>query len=339
MPELEPPSKSYPPLWPSLLIAAILAIAIPVTHFFVSDPFGLTLVLLPIYIPLAFAFIWPIVVAIQGPIPGPWLVRYTAATVLFISAITLIVIYKNIEKRHEAEGAALTLKNQREVAVAQSTLSSKGLFAFAEPLNPAESNTLARYVALHPEISADDLLRMSQQYQNAHLMESVARHKSCPPAALTIIYNTVINQKFSPTFYAFPPDMEGALVQVASNRNTPPETLGELLHVKRSADVRAAALKNPNLLKSDKIAYEGTLCEMPPTEGNSAEEYWFASSDPDITAQILQCFAAEPGWRYFAATSPRASMELLEGLTRPEIDEQTRKAAQENIQKRRTAKQ
>ena len=63
MPELEPPSKSYPPLWPSLLIAAILAIAIPVIHFFVSDPIGLTLIFLPIYIPLAFAFIWPIVVA------------------------------------------------------------------------------------------------------------------------------------------------------------------------------------------------------------------------------------------------------------------------------------
>lgn len=339
MPTMDPSSKSPPPLWPSLLFAGILAIVLPVVWLKQDDPIGLNLAFAPVFIPLTFALIWPITVALLSPIGGPWLVRHTAATVLFISAITLIVLYKNIEKRHEAEGAALTLKNQRELAVAQSTLSSKGLFAFAEPLNPAESDTLARYVALHPEISADDLLRMSQQYQNAHLMEYVARHKSCPPAALTIIYNTVINQKFSPTFYTFPPDMEGALVQVASNRNTPPETLDKLLHVKRSADVRAAALKNPNLLKSDKIAYEGTLCEMPPTESHSAEEYWFASSDPDITAQILQCFAAEPGWRYFAATSPRASMELLEGLTRPEIDEQTRKAAQENIQKRGTAKQ
>ena len=143
MPELKPPSKACPPLWPSLLIAAILAIAIPVTHFFVSDPIGLTLVLLPIYIPLAFAFIWPIVVAIQGPIPGPWLERHTVAVVLFLTTLGSAALWMQGEEARQKE-AMEELQKQQELRTAKELISAKGLLAFTEPLKPAEADALTR---------------------------------------------------------------------------------------------------------------------------------------------------------------------------------------------------
>ena len=81
---MDPSSKSPPPLWPLLLFAGILAIVIPVMWVLKTDPFGLTVGFLPIFIPLAFALIWPITLALFSSIEGPWLARHTAATVLFI---------------------------------------------------------------------------------------------------------------------------------------------------------------------------------------------------------------------------------------------------------------
>jgi hypothetical protein len=144
MPELEPPSKSYPSLWPSLLIAAILAIAIPVIHFFVSDPIGLTLIFLPIYITLAFAFIWPMVVAGQGPIPGPWLQRHTVALVLFLTATGSSALWIVTESRHATKAEAEEQQKPQNLRAAQDIISSKGLFAFTEPLKPGEEDALIR---------------------------------------------------------------------------------------------------------------------------------------------------------------------------------------------------
>ncbi len=87
--------KSAPPLGPSLLIAAVIAIAIPLFYFFFMDPMGFTIILFPIHMPLLFALIWPVVVAAQGPIPGPWLRRHTVAAVTFlIAAVLTWYLYK-----------------------------------------------------------------------------------------------------------------------------------------------------------------------------------------------------------------------------------------------------
>jgi len=99
---MEPSSKSHLPLWPSLLIAGMLAIVIPLMWFFMADPFGFTLIMLPIHSPLLFGFIWPIVVAIRGPLPGPWLQRHTVATVLFVTSIPAIALLAKMETRHAA---------------------------------------------------------------------------------------------------------------------------------------------------------------------------------------------------------------------------------------------
>lgn len=92
--------KTVPPLWPSLLIAGVLAIAIPLLYFFAIDPMGFSLVLFPIHMPLAFGLIWPVVVAAQGPIPGPWLRRHTVAAVMLVIAIALSWVMFKLETRN-----------------------------------------------------------------------------------------------------------------------------------------------------------------------------------------------------------------------------------------------
>ena len=114
MPEQEQSSKSAPPLWPSVVIAAILAIAIPVIHFFESDPFGLTVIFLPIYIPLTFAFIWPILVAYQGPIRGLWLPRHNAAIILFLASLPFCVFFLRLEIQAANTREAEVLRGKRE---------------------------------------------------------------------------------------------------------------------------------------------------------------------------------------------------------------------------------
>jgi hypothetical protein len=69
-------TTNYPPrLWPSLLIAAILATVLPVMWLSLNDPFGLKLIFAPVYIPVAFGIFWPAIIAVQrwtSPTREPW---------------------------------------------------------------------------------------------------------------------------------------------------------------------------------------------------------------------------------------------------------------------------
>jgi len=125
MPMMEPSSKSHPPLWPSLLIAGILAIVIPIIYFLVADPFGLTLVLLPIHSLLLFGIIWPIEVAVQGPVPGSWLQRHKVATVLFLTSIPAIALMVKMETRNAPTPGPLDLQKQEQKRVAQDALNQR----------------------------------------------------------------------------------------------------------------------------------------------------------------------------------------------------------------------
>jgi hypothetical protein len=308
-------SESGPPLWPSLVIASVFAIAIPVVNYFVSDPVGLTLIFLPIYIPLAFAFIWPIIVAFQGTVSGQWLRRHTVALVLFLTATGASALWMEIGRRHARNVAAEERQRQQNLQSAQDILSTKGLFAFAEPLKPGEIDALTRYLHGHPEMAAGDLLRLSERYQDPGLMHELVGLRFCPPDALQIIFTkTVKNNEMpmsGPTHWA----VEDTFLQIARRADTPPEVLGKLLNVTKSPDVRLAALKNPRVARSEKVAYEKTLCIKPMPGAHYLEEFQFAAADADAPLQLLQCLAAD----------------------RPDIEPSIRRAAQENIQKRATA--
>jgi len=172
MPKQEQSSKSAPPLWPSVIIAAILAIAIPVIHFFVSDPFGLTVIFLPIYIPLTFAFIWPILVAYQGPIRGVWLPRHQAAIILFLASLPFCVFFLRMEiqaanireaevQRRKRESDLRAKEHEAKTSGAEDALAARGVLGFTEPLKPAEATAIAGYIYGHPDMSAEEFLRIS----------------------------------------------------------------------------------------------------------------------------------------------------------------------------------
>jgi hypothetical protein len=291
MPELEPPSKSYPSLWPSLLIAAILAIAIPVIHFFVSDPIGLTLIFLPIYITLAFAFIWPMVVAGQGPIPGPWLQRHTVALVLFLTATGSSALWIVTESRHATKAEAEEQQKPQNLRAAQDIISSKGLFAFTEPLKPGEEDALIRYLEGHPNMAASDLLRLSELYQETRLMHELVRFRLCPPEALKIIFDKTVKNNEMPMSGVTHWAVEDTFLDIAHRADTPPDVLGKLLNVAGSPEVRLAALKNPHVPRSEKVAYEETLCARPLAGSHYGEEFQLAAADADAPPQVLQCLA------------------------------------------------
>jgi hypothetical protein len=257
------------------------------------------------------------------------------ATVLFASAIAFsaLMSWRSRDQRRQQA------QEERELRVAQEAVAAHGPFMFTEPLRPSEAQALSQYIGKHPHMPASDLLRISERYQDAGVMLELARDPFCPPEALNVVFEKTIKSSRSPWVFPASVYVQETFRAMAGRDDTPPAVLGKLLDVARSPEVRVAALKNPHVPPSDKIAYEETLCARPLAETHYDEEFQFAAFDADAPPQVMQCLAKDRAFRHLVATSPHASIELLEQLAGPDIDEETRKAALENIQKRGTAKQ
>jgi hypothetical protein len=353
MPEQERPSNSPPPLWPSIVIAAILAIAIPVIH--VSDPFGWRVIFLPIYIPLTFGFIWPICVAYQGPIRRPWLPRHKAAIILFLTSLPFCVFFLRLEIQAANFREAEVLRGRRESELhakeqeaaklaAHAALAARGPLGFTEPLKPAEATAIAAYIYGNLDMSPKELLRISEHYQDPTVMYDLTRHQSCPSEALRVLYEKAIKQAIeagnSPALFR---DAGDTLTNIARHPNTPPEVLGKLLTVDDSIlearNARGIALQNPHAPKAQKVAYMRTLCGPPKKGVYDQDELRFTASDSDTPPETLECLAGQRGPRYFVAGNPHAPMAVLERLSQPDVDAPIRNAAQETIAKHNAVKQ
>ncbi len=350
-PELS--SKSAPPLWPTVVIAAILAIAIPVIHFFASDPFGLTVIFLPIYMPLTFAFIWPILVAYQGPIRRPWLPRHKAAIILFLASLPFCVFFLRVEIQATDHREAEELRGKRESelqakeheaakSAAEEALAARGPMGFTDPLKPAEATAIADYISHHRDMSAEELLRMSEHYQDPTVMYGLASRKSCPKEALRVLYEKALKQANSVPIAPLN-DLDAALTTIARHPNTPPEVLGEMLTLNNSVRAvhasREFALENPHVPKPEKMSYMRTLCGSSKKEFHSGTELRFVASDADTPPEVLECLAGEQDLRYPVAVNPHTPIDVLEQLAGPDVDASTREAALENIEKHRAEKQ
>jgi len=117
MPMSERPTNNHPPMWPSLLIAGILAVVVPFiwlhNH---ADPFGWWLVFLPYLAPLAFGVFWPAILAFQSvasPVRGPWLARHTTAVIVFFVCGPCWALLIKAEIRNAREERAGKLKQQQ----------------------------------------------------------------------------------------------------------------------------------------------------------------------------------------------------------------------------------
>ncbi|HLZ44035.1 MAG TPA: hypothetical protein VKQ11_23945 [Candidatus Sulfotelmatobacter sp.] len=336
-----------PRLWPSLLIAAILATVLPVVWLSLTDPFGLKLIFAPIYIPVAFGIFWPVIVALQrwtSLTPEPWLPRHKAATIVFLASLPFCGLILRMEVKEEMLQRAEELRGKREAdqrakeheaarSAAQEALAARGPLGFTEPLKPAEATAIAGYIYGHRDMSAEELLRMSEHYQDPTVMYDLARHKSCPPEALRILYDKAIAQAKAAPFAQN--DVDVTLTTIAGHPNTPPEILGTLLTVDSSVravqNARSVALENPHVPKSKKIAYVRTLCGSSKQGFHSQYEGRFAASDADTPPEVLECLAGDQYYSYFVASNPHAPINVLEWLAQSGLDAATRKEAQENL--------
>jgi len=203
--------------------------------------------------------------------------------------------------------------------------------AFTEPLKPAESNAVALYIYSRRDIPPAELLEMSKRYQDPAIMSELAGNKACPSEALSIIFENALEQKnASPSFAS---DVEETLYRVARNANTPPNILGKLLKLK-DANARLLAFENPRVPTAEKIAYLRTWCESPPKQFHDQSESRFVASAPDTPPEVLECIATLPFMRYFVAANPHTPVGLLQELIQSDAEADTKKAAQENIDRR-----
>jgi hypothetical protein len=173
------------------------------------------------------------------------------------------------ELRGKRESDLRAKEHEMATSAAEEALAARGPLGFTEPLKPAEATAIGGYIYDHREMPAEELLRMSEHYQDPTVMYNLARHKSCPPEALRILYDKAIEQAKSAPFAQN--DVDVTLITIARHPNTPAEVLGRLLtadsSIRRVQNARRLALENPHVPKSEKIAYETTLC------GSSKKEF------------------------------------------------------------------
>jgi hypothetical protein len=346
MPISERTPDHHPRMWPSLLTAGILAVVVPFVWLASqADPFGWWLVFLPYLIPPAFGVFWPALLALQslmGSGRRPWLARHTTAVILFVLSGTFWVwlIKGEVRSAGEEKGAKVKQQEvdqqrvqQQEVArlAAQDALAAGGPLAFTEPLKPAESHAIALYIYSHRDIPPADLLEMSKRYHDPGIMRELAGSKACPPEALSIILENALEQRnASPSFSS---DIDETMYRVARNANTPPEILGKMLKLK-DANARELAVESPRVPTAEKIAYLRTWCESFPMQFHTQSEGRFVASATDTPPEVLECLATQPLIRYFVAANPHTPVGLLQRLIQSDAEAATKKAAQENIDRR-----
>ena len=90
--------------------------------------------------------------------------------------------------RRKRESDLRAKEHEAATSGAEEALAARGLLGFTEPLKPAEAAAIAGYIYGHPDMSAEELLRISEHYQDPEVMYDLARYKSCPPEALSVLY-------------------------------------------------------------------------------------------------------------------------------------------------------
>jgi hypothetical protein len=329
-------TEKRPPLWPSLLIAAVPATYLPfnwiVRHH--SVPFDFTIFFAPVYIALAFGVIWPVVVGLQAiawpSALRPRLWRYRVAVVLFLVSAGCSVpvvnreLYELRAKRAEdARMAEWHKQSGAQYSAAQQAIAVKGVLAFPEPLQGAEAGVLDRYIYDHA-LTPEDLQRMSEHYQEPMVLNELAQKKNCPPEALEILFTKAMNERSTATPWSSV-WIEQTLDHVGRNANTPADVLVKMVESDDRA-ARTAALANPSLPKAAKISYLSAACEF------HEAEMRYAAQNPDTPPEVLECLSTKPGGALAVARNPHTPIRVLESLTHSDQDS-IKKAARENLAK------
>ena len=313
-----------PPLWPSLLFAAVVATVCSVA-WLTRGPDRLIdfrLLLAPIYIPLAFGILWPVTVALQAlAMPSArdrklW--RNWVAMILFAASVCCWVPFvtaEMAESRNEREAvvrqAAWQRQQQAERADAQAAIARAGISAFTEPLTEQQSYVLQQYIDAH-RLSAEEIMQASEHYQTPSIMAQLAQTRDCPPEALEVLFEHALNQQKTISEALQPSQLGEVFGAIGKNANTPVHVLVEMMRIE-SPYVRAAAVENPNLPGNVKLAYLKKGCEL-----------WWPSelrtvgSDPETPLDVLVCLSTKPDAAYSVARNPHTPTSVVETMSKSE---------------------
>jgi len=196
------------PLWLQLIVAGIPAILIPYLWIQYRDQgkfLSFHFVLLPIYIPLAFGLIWPLVLEVQAfYFPADrqrHRLRHTIAAILFIVCLLASLPFgfaeyrfydqdEEIKRVKTRADVARFAEYEEEVKQATDTINTTGIDGFTEPLTVVQERVLTNYIASHSKtLLAEVVARAGEHYCcNSTVLSLLASAKNAPPETLQKIY-------------------------------------------------------------------------------------------------------------------------------------------------------
>jgi len=327
MPPPSEPRPHYPAIWPSLLIAATLAAILPIEWIKYRDRgkfLSLHILAAPIYIPLAFGLIWPLLIGIQALFAKSArrirLRRNRISAVLFVVSFGCsvpfvrgeyrsFVIDRDDERAEKLRLEQLNAQLQEDRLEADQALLDGGITAFNEPLTGPQVDAVEGYIYTHSKVPADLRLASAHYRTSVPIMSYLASRPACPPEALEAVFENALSlQKTSS-----PSDAGGVfdiLGDLARNPGTPMPIVTSLL---RSDDpgVREAAAVNPELPKPEKIGYLKRAAASA-----TFSERQLAAQNPDTPQRLLEQLASDPILAGDVAWNPGAPRELLETLAK-----------------------
>ena len=318
-------SPALPSLRPSLLISATLAIVLPlawVSYQDAHETWGLHILLLPVYIPLAFGLIWPLLIAIQAlSTKSPRRIqvrRNWIATLLFLVSLCCsipfvtgeyrsFVWYRDQARVKELSQAQWQAQQLEEKRQAEQLLGGGGITALTDPLTGPQFDALKSYIDNNSVRSLDLRSAIEHYRTSTPLLRYLAAQNSCPPEVLETIF------KIALSLQSHPPPSNGVEVwdvlrTMAFNPNTPVPLLIQLLQNENSG-VRIAAAVSPRLPKSEKVAYLKRASASP-----DFSERHLVAQDPDTPEELLKQLALDPITAEDVARNPNTPTTILEML-------------------------
>ncbi|HEY2546922.1 MAG TPA: hypothetical protein VGI46_12715 [Candidatus Acidoferrum sp.] len=267
-----------------------------------QETYSLHILLAPIYIPLAFGLIWPVLIAFQT-LSVPLVRRISVrrqwiAILIFVWSFCCSVYFVRPEYRSlttlreharasqlwQAQWRAQQLEEQRQ---AEQLLGAGGITALTDPLTGPQFDALKSCID-NNSVPSLDLRNAIEHYRTStSLLGHLAAQNSCPPEVLETIF------KIALSLQSHPPPSNGVEVwdvlhTMAFNPNTPVPLLIQLLQNENSS-VRIAVAVSPRLPKSEKVAYLKRASASP-----DFSERRLVAQDPDTPEELLKQLALDP---------------------------------------------
>ncbi len=312
------------------------------TDQYKSQLFNFHGLLLVLYIPFAFGFFWPLLVALHASyVPDllrvrPRRCRLAAVLIIISSACSAPFIVAEVRSYRASENARLVEEQRRANALAQEQsnrihasrqILAGGILVFSEPLTPEQAWALRDYFVFHA-LPDSDCLRAVQRYPSSlAVLTSLAGNKSCSPEALQTLYEAALLLQSTETPQTYP-NADSLLTAIASNPRSCPTLLSKLLN-SGLYGVRLAAAANPGVPKPQKIAYLRSSL----ASGNYKERE-FAAADSDTPPEVLEQLASTPDFLGYLSNNPSTPDSVLQHILDTTDNSRIRENAMQNLARR-----